>query len=39
MDVRENIFMESVVKDWRRIHRESPSLEGFNRCVAPGDMV
>lgn len=40
LDIRENIFMESVVKDWRRMPRKaSPSLEGFNRHVAPGDRV
>lgn len=39
LDIRENIFMESVVKDWRRMPRESPSLEGFKRCVTLGNVV
>ena len=44
MDIRNNFFTERGVRHWKRLPRavvESPSLEGFKKCVdiALQDMV
>jgi len=44
LDIRNNVFTARVVRHWTRLPRavvESPSLEGFKKCVdvAIRDMV
>ena len=44
LDIRKNVFTARAVRHWTRLPRavvESPSLEGFKKCVdvALGDMV
>jgi len=42
LDIGKNFFPERVVRRWTRLPRavvESPSLEGFKKDVALGDMV
>lgn len=33
MDIGKKFFMEKVVRHWKRLPRESPSLESFKRCM------
>lgn len=36
MDIKQNFFMERIVKAWNRVVMESPSLESF---FSPVDMA
>ncbi|KFZ46547.1 hypothetical protein N321_13753, partial [Antrostomus carolinensis] len=36
LDIRKNLFTERIIRHWKGLPRavvESPSLEGFERCV------